>query len=86
MTLFRYSRDYTNSGGLHYHTHAYRLWVIEGELKHWGEGGSEETAPVLSPGSYLYRPADELHAANCVSERCTAYVIFDGPIRTGLPE
>ncbi len=82
VTLFRYSQDYTFSGGLHYHTHDYRLWLIEGELKHWDETGSEETATVLRPGSYLYQPADLLHAANCISEQCTAYVIFDGPIET----
>lgn len=84
LSLFRYSQDYTNSGGLHYHTHNYHLWVIEGELKHWDDTGSEETAPILGPGSYIYQPADLLHAANCVSERCTAYVLFDGPIQTGL--
>ncbi len=86
LALFRYSRDYTNSGGLHYHTHNYHLWMIEGELKHWDEHGSEETAPILGPGSYVYQPADLLHAANCMSERCTAYVLFDGPIETGLPD
>ncbi|WP_162906529.1 cupin domain-containing protein [Algihabitans albus] len=86
LTLFRYGRDYTGSGNLHFHTHAYRLWLIEGELKHWGAGGSEDAAPVLHPGSFVHQPAGELHAANCLAERCTAYVIFDGPIETGFPE
>lgn len=49
-------------------------------MKHWGEGGSEESASVLHRGSYWYQPAGELHADNCVAERCTAYVMFDGPI------
>lgn len=85
LTIFRYSRNYTNSSGLHYHTHGYHLWMVEGALKHWDETGSEETAETLLPGSYLYQPADLLHAANCVTERCTAYVMFEGPIETGLP-
>ena len=86
LTLFRYSRNYTGSRNLHSHTHDYRLWLIEGALKHWNENGSEETAIVLAPGSYLHQPANELHAANCVSKQCTAYVIFDGPIETTVPK
>ncbi len=86
VTVFRYSKNYTGSGNLHNHTHGYRLWLIEGKMKHWNARGSEETATVLSPGSYIYQPADEFHAANCLSERCTAYVIFDGPIETNFPD
>ena len=85
LTLFRYGKNYSGSGTLHNHTHNYRLWLIEGKMKHWDAKGSEKTATVLTPGSYLYQPADELHAANCLSKRCTAYVIFDGPIETGFP-
>ncbi|MEM6793074.1 MAG: hypothetical protein AAF725_03790 [Acidobacteriota bacterium] len=86
LTLFRYGRNYTGSGTLHFHTHDYHLWLIDGELKHWDEAGSQETAPILRPGSYVYQPADLPHAANCLSARCTAYVAFDGPIETGFPE
>ncbi|MFQ6550048.1 hypothetical protein AADZ90_019045 [Aestuariibius sp. 2305UL40-4] len=86
LPLFRYGRNYDRSGNLHFHTHDYHLWLIEDTLKHWDENGSEETAPVLLPGSYVYQPADLLHAANCVTERCTAYVIFDGLIETGFPD
>ena len=86
LTLFRYSRNYAGSRNLHSHTHDYRLWLIEGALKHWDEHGSEETAIVLAPGSYLHQPANELHAANCVSKQCTAYVIFDGAIETTVPK
>ena len=82
LTMFRFTPDYVGSRRLHFHTHDYRLWLIEGALKHWGRDGSEETASVLRPGSYVHQPAGELHAANCVAERCTAYVLFDGPIRT----
>ena len=82
LTMFRFTPDYVGSRRLHFHTHDYRLWLIEGALKHWGREGSEETASVLRPGSYVHQPAGELHAANCVAERCTAYVLFDGPIRT----
>ncbi len=85
LTLFRYSRNYTGSRNLHSHTYDYRLWLIEGALKHWSENGSEESAIVLAPGSYLHQPANELHAANCVSKQCTAYVVFDGPIETTVP-
>lgn len=86
LTLFRYGRDYVGSGNLHFHTHDYRLWLIEGELKHWGEQGNEKTAPVLLSGSFVHQPSQQLHAANCVSQQCTAYVIFDGPIKTGFPD
>ena len=86
LTLFRYGRNYTGSGNLHFHSHDYRLWLIDGKLKHWGADGSEEAAPVLRPGSYVHQPAEELHAANCLAEQCTAYVVFDGPIETGLPD
>ncbi|MEM7504943.1 MAG: hypothetical protein AAF417_23155 [Pseudomonadota bacterium] len=84
LTLFRFTPNYAGSGRLHTHTHDYRLWLIEGALKHWGANGSEESAPVLRPGSYVYQPAEQLHAANCIAERCTAYVVFDGPIRTSF--
>lgn len=86
LTLFRYGQNYSGSGRLHNHTHNYSLWLIEGAMKHWDTSGSEETATILTPGSYLYQPADELHAANCLSKRCTAYVIFDGPIETSFPK
>ncbi|MEM9866102.1 MAG: hypothetical protein AAF765_00325 [Bacteroidota bacterium] len=86
LTLFRYSTNYTGSGRLHNHTHGYHLWLIEGAMKHWGENGNEKTAPLLVPGSYIYQPADEFHSANCLTERCTAYVMFDGPIETGFPD
>ena len=82
LTMFRFTPNYVGSRRLHFHTHDYRLWLIEGTLKHWGEDGSEEAASVLRPGSYVHQPAGELHAANCLAERCTAYVLFDGPIRT----
>lgn len=86
LTLFRYSQNYSGSGRLHNHTYGYHLWLIEGTMKHWDETGSEENAPILVPGSYIYQPKDELHAANCLSRRCTAYVMFDGPIETGFPD
>ncbi|MBP2833448.1 hypothetical protein J8281_14730 [Aquimarina sp. U1-2] len=86
FTLFRYSKNYTGSGNLHNHTYGYHLWLVEGQMKHWKEGGSEKTASLLNPGSYLYQPADEFHAANCLTKQCTAYILFDGPIETGFPE
>ena len=86
LTLFRYGPNYTGSGRLHTHTHDYRLWLIEGALKHWDADGSEEAAPILLPGSYVHQPGGQLHAANCVAEQCTAYVVFDGPIETRFPD
>lgn len=80
VTLFRYGPDYAGSGRLHTHSYNYHSFLIEGAMKHWGEGGSEESASVLRRGSYWHQPAGELHADNCVAERCTAYVMFDGPI------
>ncbi|MEM9693159.1 MAG: hypothetical protein AAGA56_11485 [Myxococcota bacterium] len=86
LALFRYRRDYTGSGRLHTHTSRYRSWLIEGAMKHWGEASNEQTAEVLHAGSYWSQPGDTLHADNCVSERCTAYVLFDGPIDAHFPD
>lgn len=86
VTLFRYAPNYTGSGRLHTHSYDYRSVLIEGAMKHWGEGESEETTSVLTPGSYWHQPGGELHADNCVAERCTAYVIFDGLIDAHFPD
>lgn len=86
FTLFRYEPNYTGSGKLHTHSHDYQSWLIEGAMKHWDAEGSEETASILRPGSYWHQPGGLLHADNCVAERCTAYVFFDGPIDANFPE
>ena len=85
LSLFRYGPDYRGSGTLHTHSATYRSWLIEGAMKHWDAESSEETAPILRPGSYWHQPGGERHADNCVAERCTAYVVFDGPIDAHFP-
>lgn len=85
LSLFRYRPDYRGSGTLHTHSASYRSWLIEGAMKHWDEHSSEETAQVLRPGSYWHQPGGQLHADNCLAERCTAYVLFDGPIDADFP-
>lgn len=39
VTLFRYQPDYAGSGRLHTHSYDYHSVLIEGAMKHWGEGG-----------------------------------------------
>ena len=85
LSLFRYGPDYSGSRTLHTHSASYRSWLIEGVMKHWDAESSEETAPLLRPGSYWHQPGGKLHADNCIAERCTAYVVFDGPIDAHFP-
>ena len=86
FALFRYGPDYEGSGRLHTHTHAYRSWLIEGQMKHWDASGTEADAEPLGPGSYWRQPGGQLHADDCLSERCTAYVAFDGPVDADFPD
>lgn len=80
VAMFRYRNNYEGSRKLHVHTHTYRSLLIEGVMKHWSSEGSEDTASLLRPGSYWRQPGGSLHADHCVTERCVALVIFDGPI------
>ena len=86
LALFRYGPDYEGSGRPHTHAHAYRSWLVEGQMKHWGASGSQADAEPLGPGSYWRQPVGQLHADNCLSERCTAYVAFDGPVDADFPD
>jgi len=80
ITLFRYTHNYAGSRRLHTHTHTYRSILIEGEMKHWGAEGSEETATILRPGAYWRQPGGQLHADHCVTDHCLTMVIFEGEI------
>ena len=86
FALFRYGPDYEGSGRLHTHTHAYRSWLVEGQMKHWDASGNQADAEPLGPGSYWRQPGGQPHADNCLSERCTAYVSFDGPVDADFPD
>lgn len=80
VALFRYTHGYAGSRTLHTHTATYRSVLIEGEMKHWDENGSEETATILRPGSYWRQPGGERHADHCLTDHCLALVTFEGPI------
>lgn len=80
IAVFRYTNGYSGSRTLHTHTATYRSVLIEGEMKHWGVDGSEETAAVLRPGSYWRQPGGERHADHCLTDTCLALVTFEGPI------
>lgn len=64
ILLHRFRRE--NPSTLHWHSSPYQAVVIRGTVKHWAEGGSEETAPPLGPGSYWFQPAKQVHADACI--------------------
>jgi quercetin dioxygenase-like cupin family protein len=37
---------------MHWHPSAYSAVVVQGTMKHWGEGAQEATSPPLRPGSF----------------------------------
>lgn len=86
ITLFRYANGYTGSRRLHTHSHAYRSILIEGEMKHWGADGSEDTATTLRPGSYWVQPGGQPHADHCLTDRCLAMVLFEAEIDAQFPD
>lgn len=64
MLLHRFTRE--NPSTLHWHSSGYHAVVVQGTVKHWAEGDSEETAPPLGPGSYWFQPPNQVHADACV--------------------
>lgn len=64
---------------LHVHTADYHLVIIEGELKHWGEGETEATAKTLGPGGYWFQPGNEIHGDACLTPTCLVQVVWSGP-------
>jgi quercetin dioxygenase-like cupin family protein len=76
--LFRFPRGY--GGRFHSHSAAYHLSLLEGSMKHWDQGQREVGAPPQTAGAYWYQPAGQVHADNCLSSYCVAFVKFEGPI------
>jgi quercetin dioxygenase-like cupin family protein len=72
----------TNS--LHIHTSDYHLVVIQGTMKHWGEGEQEADAKPLAPGSYWLQPGNMAHAGSCLTDECIMFVKWEGK-RDGRP-
>ena len=73
--LFKMGRGATP---LHTHSSTYHLVVIQGTMKHWTRGESEEAAPSLGPGGYWYIEGGRAHADSCLSEECVAFIRWDG--------
>ena len=63
---------------LHTHSSDYHLLVVQGLIKHWGANGSEADARPLGPGSYWFQAANEVHGDACVSDTCTAFLVWHG--------
>jgi len=66
------------TGRLHIHSSDYHLVVIEGDMKHWAQGESSDTAPELGPGSYWFQPRNKAHADSCLSRRCVVFIKWEG--------
>ncbi len=73
-------------GRLHTHSSNYRLVVIEGRMKHWIMGETEEAAASLGPGSFWYQPANQPHADTCLDEICVMYISWSGKRDAKLAE
>ena len=73
--LFQMGRGATP---LHIHSSTYHLVVIQGTMKHWVRGESEDETPPLGPGSYWYIAGGRVHADSCLSEVCVAFIRWDG--------
>jgi quercetin dioxygenase-like cupin family protein len=65
-------------GVLHHHTADYELVVIEGQMRYWAFGQTEEQAPALGPGSYWYQPGGVVHGNSCLSDTCLLYLTWSG--------
>ncbi len=63
---------------LHIHTSDYHLTMVQGTMKHWGEGEQEATAKPLGPGSYWFQPGDQAHAGSCLTDECLMFVKWEG--------
>jgi quercetin dioxygenase-like cupin family protein len=63
---------------LHVHSADYHLVVLEGTMKHWIEGDTEETARPLGPGSYWFQPGGQPHADACLTEKCVMQIVWSG--------
>lgn len=70
---------------LHLHTSDYHLVVVEGVMKHWGEGQDEAGAKPLAAGSYWFQPGGQVHADACLSEKCVMQILWSGPRDARLP-
>jgi hypothetical protein len=75
-SAFIRARKYT--GPLHYHTFAYDVVILEGQMKHWGEGQREEDVPPLGPGSYWRQPGLQPHSDSCLTDVCLAFIKWEG--------
>jgi hypothetical protein len=72
MRLFR------GTGPMHVHSSDYDLVLIEGRMKQWAQGETEQQAQLLEPGSYLFQPGNEPHVGSCLSDECLMYVQWSG--------
>ncbi len=73
--LLRFART---DGTPHVHSSDYHLVVLEGTMKHWGEGQSQAEVKPLAPGSYWFQPGEEVHADACLSDECLMFVQWAG--------
>jgi quercetin dioxygenase-like cupin family protein len=66
------------SGAAHVHSADYQLVVLQGTMKHWGNGRTKESARPLGPGSYWFQPGGEAHTDICVTDECLLHIVWSG--------
>jgi hypothetical protein len=66
------------TGALHYHTSGYDLVLLEGQMKHWGEGQREAEVQPLGPGSYWHQPGLQPHGDSCLTDECLMFIKWEG--------
>lgn len=65
-------------GPLHTHTSDYHLVILQGVMKHWGAGETEDQAKPLGPGSYWFQPGKQVHGDSCLTDECLFHVVWSG--------
>jgi hypothetical protein len=47
-------------------------------MKHWDEVTPEDKSASLGPGSYLFQPGGQAHAATCFTDECIMFINWAG--------
>lgn len=65
---------------MHRHSRDERMIMLQGNSIHWTEGGSRDTAPLMTAGDYLVMPGGVNHvSAAAAGADCVELITQDGP-------
>jgi quercetin dioxygenase-like cupin family protein len=65
-------------GRLHVHSSDYHLVLLEGAMKHLGEGERESEVKPLDLGSYWFQPGNQPHSDICLTDKCLMFIKWEG--------